>query len=111
MLPGEFAPWQTVYYYFSTWRDDGRLRRLLHSVRAMIRHKIGGQTSPSAAVIDCQSVKAAAFCGARGYDGFKKVNGRKRHVLTDTLGLLLAVVVHPAKRHESRQAERVLERI
>ncbi|HMB92812.1 MAG TPA: IS5 family transposase [Rhodothermales bacterium] len=111
MLPGEFAPWQSVYYYFRRWRDDGRFRRLLHSVREMIRLKLGRHRSPSAAVIDCQSVKTAVFNPARGYDGFKKIKGRKRHVLTDTLGLLLSVVVHKANLHESLQAERVLGRI
>ena len=111
MLPGEFAPWTSVYYYFRSGRDQGLVSRLLRFVRGKLRRKLGRKTSPSAAVIDCQNVKTTAVGGERGFDGFKKIKGRKRHVVVDTLGLLLAVVVHAAHLHESLQAERVLARL
>lgn len=96
LLPHEFPKWKTVYGIFRGWRDDGTWRRIHDSLRDRLRRREGRKASPSAAIIDSQSVKTTEVGGERGYDAGKKVNGRKRHIVVDTLGLLLAVVVHPA---------------
>lgn len=81
MLPNDFAPWQTVYYHFRRWRESGLLTRLCNALRRSARVKAGRAPSPSAAVIDAQSVETTHIGGpARGYDGSKQVKGRKRHV-------------------------------
>jgi transposase len=97
-LPGDFPPWQTVYGYFATWRDDGTLTRLHDTLRAQVRAAAGRNTEPTAAVIDSQSVRAADSVpkATRGWDNAKKVNGRKRHIAVDTSGLLPAVVITAA---------------
>jgi putative transposase len=96
LLPHDFPKWKTVYGIFRAWRIDGTWQRVHDALRDMLRRREGRKTSPSAAVIDSQSVKTTEVGGPRGYDAGKKVNGRKRHIVVDTLGLLLAVVVHPA---------------
>lgn len=108
MLPERFPPWQTVYYYFRRWKHAGLWGRVLERVRETVRLSRGREPSPSAAVIDCQSVRTTTMGGVRGYDGFKKVRGRKREIVVDTDGLLLAVDVHAAHLQESIQAERVV---
>jgi len=97
-LPGDFPPWQTVYGYFAAWRDDGTLARLHDVLRAQVRTAAGRNAQPTAAVIDSQSVRAADTVpkASRGWDAAKKVNGRKRHIAVDTLGLVLAVVITAA---------------
>ena len=97
-LPADFPPWRTVYGYFAAWRDDGILARLHETLRAQVRAAAGRNPRPSAAVIDSQSIRAADTVpkATRGWDNGKKVNGRKRHIAVDTLGLLLAVVVTAA---------------
>src|SRR5690242_2201673 len=97
-LPADFPPWQTVYWYFAAWRDDGTLARLHAALRTQARLAAGRQAQPTAAVIDSQSVRAADTVprASRGWDAAKKVNGRKRHIAVDTLGLVLDVVITAA---------------
>jgi transposase len=97
-LPSEYPPWRTVYGYFATWRADGTLDAVHDALRAQVRAAASRGVAPSAAVIDSQSVRAADTVprASRGWDNAKKVNGRKRHIAVDTLGLVLAVVVTPA---------------
>src|SRR5206468_10119481 len=108
-LPDSFPPWRTVYGYFAAWRDDGTLARLHDALRAQVRAAAGREAEPTAAVIDSQSVRAAATVpkASRGWDNAKKVNGRKRHIAVDTGGLLLEVLVTPASVQD-RDAARPL---
>ena len=97
-LPSDYPPWRTVYGYFAAWRDDGTLAALHDALRAQVRAAAGRGAGPTAAIIDSQSVRAADTVprAGRGWDNAKKVNGRKRHIAVDAMGLLLAVVITAA---------------
>lgn len=108
MLPKDFAPWQTVYYYFRQWKHNGLLEELHDFLVEKVRLKKGKQAIPTVGIIDSQSIKSTNVCqGSLGYDGGKKIKGRKRHIVVDTLGLILAVVVHSATPHDSKAAVKV----
>ena len=113
LLPREFPPWQTVFWYFKRWRADGSLDRVHDALRDRLRDADGRDPMASAAIVDAQSVKAADTVGraTRGYDGGKKVNGRKRHIVVDTLGLLLVVLVTSASGQDRDGGARVLDRL
>ena len=96
LLPSDLPPWGTIYRWFAIWRDDGRFERINHALVMADRERVGRDASPSAAIIDSQSVKTTEAGGPRGYDAGKRVNGRKRHALVDTDGRGLVLEPHPA---------------
>jgi putative transposase len=110
-LPREFPNYQSVYYHYRKWCLDGTWEQLQRVLRYEVRRKVGRYPHPSAAIIDSQSVKTTEVGGPRGYDAGKKVNGRKRHILVDTLGNLLAVVVHTADIQDRDGAKLLLTRL
>ena len=96
MLPREFPPWSTVHHYFRLWRLDGTWEKINALLRERIRRRGGRDPQPSAAILHTQSVKTTSVGGVRRYDGAKKLSGRKRHLLVDTLGMMLKAKVHTA---------------
>jgi len=96
MLPKDYPNWKSVYHYFRAWRDEGVWQAIHERLRAQVRQKAGKHKHPTAASLDSQSVKASEWSGERGFDGGKLVNGKKRRLLVDTLGLVLAVLVTTA---------------
>ena len=111
MLPHDMLPKSTVYDYFAAWRDNGTWQFLMDALRTRVRIEAGREATPSAASIDSQTVKATEQGGEHGYDGGKKINGRKRHILVDTLGLLLTVVVTSAALDDGAAAAGVVGRL
>lgn len=108
MLPQEFPPWNLVFKTFRRWSAQKRFETMHHRLRAMWRQREGRSPEPTAALLDSQSVRTSAQGGEKGYDAGKKVKGRKRHLLTDTLGLLLVVCVLAANVADRDAAERVV---
>jgi putative transposase len=106
-LPHDFPPWKTVYNYFEAWKHDGTWDPFLTALRLRLRRAAGRDPDPRVACIDSQSVKTAAGGEEVGTDGGKKVRGRKRHIVVDTMGLLLAVVVTAANVDDARAAQQL----
>jgi len=109
LLPHDFPSWRIVYHYFRVWKLAGVWKRLHDRLRKLLRKAAGRAMQPSAAILDSQSVKTTDRGGERGYDAGKQVNGRKRHILVDTLGLLLVVCVTAASTQDRDGARQLLQ--
>jgi len=110
-LPHDFPPADTVYGYFRQWKNDGTWERLNDVLRRKVREAVGKTSEPTAAIIDSQAVKTTEEGGPRGFDSGKHVKGRKRHLLVDTLGLVLVAVVHTAGLQDRDGARLVFEKM
>jgi putative transposase len=111
LLPHDLPKWKTVYTYFHEWYEEGVFEQVNDTLRKRVRMLADREANPTAGIIDSQSVKIVGNIGFSGFDGAKKVNGRKRHIVTDTLGLLLSVTVHEASLSDRASAEMVLVKV
>jgi transposase len=110
-LPSDFPPWKTVYHVFRKWTLNHQWAALNDALRILVRKSQGKRGRPTAAVLDSQSVKSDGHGGSVGYDAAKRIKGRKRHLLVDTLGLVLGVAVTPASTPERDGAQAVLSKV
>ena len=112
MLPRDFPPYNTVFYYFNKWKCEGVFEELTDTLHVVVRELMGREDTPSIGIIDSRSIKSSHHVDTdRGIDGNKKIKGRKEHIVVDTLGLPMSVVVHEANTHDSVCADTVIDRM
>jgi putative transposase len=111
MMPHDLPPWPSVYYHYRKWRLSGLWEEINTMLREKVRQREGREATPSAAIVDAQSVKTTLVKGKRGFDAGKRVKGRKRHIVVDTLGLLLLVLVTAANVQDKPGAKELLTQL
>jgi putative transposase len=109
-VPKDLPPWGSVYHYYRTWTRSALLPQIHAHLREQVRLEAGKKRQPTAAILDSQTIKSSETSSERGYDAGKKINGRKRHLLVDTMGLMLMVMVLPANVQDRDGARRMLNR-